>query len=122
MATLAQASLTDVERRAIKRLISSLRERFGSDVDSVWLYGSRARGEPPSEESDVDLLVLLRDPSFERAVEVSGLAHRAADMEGARSYFSVRVNDREWLNRRRAIESFFMRELDRDKIVLFGQP
>jgi hypothetical protein len=32
------------------------------------------------------------------------------------------VSDRAWIEDRRAIESFFLQEVDRDKIVLFGRP
>ena len=34
--------------------------------------------------------------------------------------YSVHVHDEEWLRRRREIESFFIGEVDRDKIVLAG--
>ena len=34
--------------------------------------------------------------------------------------YSVHVFDPEWLQRRREIESFFIQEVDRDKIVLAG--
>jgi hypothetical protein len=30
--------------------------------------------------------------------------------------------DRAWLEDRRAIDSFFVQELDRDRVVLFGAP
>ncbi len=36
--------------------------------------------------------------------------------------FSLQVFDEDWLAGRRAIESFFIREVDRDKVVLAGQP
>lgn len=77
MASLADASLTAEERRVVERLVELLREEFGPDLHAVWLYGSRARGEPPY------------------------------------------VFDPEWVTARRAIDSFFMREVDRDKVVLF---
>jgi hypothetical protein len=34
--------------------------------------------------------------------------------------YSVQVHDRDWLRGRREIESFFIQEVDRDKIVLAG--
>jgi len=33
-----------------------------------------------------------------------------------------RQRSRAWVEDRRAIESFFLREVDRDKIVLYGRP
>lgn len=35
-------------------------------------------------------------------------------------YYSMRVFDTEWLADRRRIRSFFIQEVDRDKIVLYG--
>lgn len=34
--------------------------------------------------------------------------------------FSVQVFDRDWLAGRREIDAFFVQEVDRDKLVLFG--
>jgi len=36
--------------------------------------------------------------------------------------YSVKVNDRTWLEGRREIESFFIQEVDRDEVVLYGNP
>ena len=98
-----------------------MRERFADDLDAVWLYGSRARGEPPQAESDVDLIVLLADPSDANHLDSIRLSHVAADAEGVSTYFSVKVYDRGWVEGRRAIRSFFIKEVDRDKIVLHGE-
>ena len=55
-----------------------------------------------------------------RAVQ---LLNRAADAEGVNPVrFSILVFDPEWLNGRREIESFFIQEVDRDKVVLYGEP
>jgi hypothetical protein len=32
------------------------------------------------------------------------------------------VRDAGWVEERRAIEDFFIREVDRDKVVLYGEP
>jgi lipoprotein NlpI len=55
---LAPASLTDAERRVVERRVTLLRDELGSDLHAIWLYGSRARGETPHPESDIDLMVL----------------------------------------------------------------
>ena len=34
----------------------------------------------------------------------------------------MKVYDPSWLEGRRQIESFFIREVDRDKVVLLGEP
>ena len=53
-------SLDPVRRQLLGRLVGELRRHLGDRVGSVTLYGSFARGDP-HEESDIDLLVLLRD-------------------------------------------------------------
>jgi len=117
VATIAEASLSDAEREALDRFVSRLAESLGKDLVAVWLYGSRARGEAPHEESDIDVIVLTRGGE-----EDSLLATRAALASGeAGLRIAPITTTREWIESRRAIDSFFLRELDRDKIVLFGE-
>ncbi len=110
------------ERRAVARFVELLHEQLGERLRAVWLYGSRARGEPPGPESDIDLLVITDGGRADQVV-VSGLATRAAEEAGTspafmapRTYDPARVEDR------RRIRSFFFQEVDRDKIVLYGSP
>lgn len=55
---LAQASLSDAERRVLTRLVPRLEAELGDELQAIWLYGSRARGEPPHDESDIDLMLI----------------------------------------------------------------
>jgi hypothetical protein len=49
------------------------------------------------------------------------LSEEVALAEGESPFnYSVHVHDPEWVRDRRAIESFFIQEVDRDKIVLAG--
>jgi hypothetical protein len=50
--SLATASLDAAERRALQKLVGLLRRRIAEDLDAVWLYGPRVRGEPLRDESD----------------------------------------------------------------------
>lgn len=51
-------------RAALRDFTAALRELYGSRLDSVILYGSRARGDA-EPLSDVDTLVVLKDcPDF----------------------------------------------------------
>jgi predicted nucleotidyltransferase len=120
---LAEASLAAVERRVVERLVGLLEAELGPDLRAVWLYGSRARGEHPRDDSDVDLLVVStrgRPDDDRRVIE---LAVEAAGLEGANpAGFSIKLYDPALVAQRRAIQSFFMQEVDRDKIVLAGEP
>jgi predicted nucleotidyltransferase len=114
------AQLTDGERQVIEQFASRLDRELGGDLRALWLYGSRARGTA-HPESDVDLLVIA-DGGRDRYGRLAGdLSEEAAIAAGESPFnFSVHVHDPEWLKGRRAIESFFIQEVDRDKIVLSG--
>ena len=119
---LASATLSDPERRTVQRFVAMLRDALGDDLRAVWLYGSRARGEEtPHPESDVDLLVIA-DGGWSRYEEKAiDLVFKAAAAEGdSPAWYSVFVHDLDWLRGRREIESFFIQEVDHDKIVLHG--
>jgi predicted nucleotidyltransferase len=118
---LAPASLTDAERRVLERLVERLREELGSDLQAIWLYGSRARGETPHPESDIDLMVLADGGDHRYGMKALELAYEIAPAEGVSPvWYSVSVQTPEWLRGRREIRSFFIAEVDRDKLVLYG--
>lgn len=52
------AALGPSERAALRDLVAFVRERFGSRLRELRLFGSRARGEG-HEESDLDVLVVV---------------------------------------------------------------
>jgi predicted nucleotidyltransferase len=111
-------SLSPEEQRVVERWIEVLREAI--DLESVWLFGSRARGER-REDSDVDLLVITRgDPERDRQRVWKTIDDVARAMGVNPAVFVPHTWDRAWLKERREIESFFIQEVDRDKVVLFG--
>lgn len=121
MATLAQTSLAADEQALIERFVQELRLRLNGELHAVWLFGSRARGELRSQESDVDVLVLVDDASWDGRMRVRRMlddAARELDVEALTWSFSVHVHTPDWLAQRREIRSFFIAELDRDKVVL----
>jgi hypothetical protein len=120
--SLATASLDAAERRALQRFVGLLRKRFADDLDAVWLYGPRVRGEPPQEGSELQLIVLLRHSSRSDRVTALELLWEAALAEGAtQSYFSIRIADRASPERRRALDEFLAREVELDGIALFAR-
>ena len=121
--SLATACLDAAERRALERFVGLLRTRFAENLDAVWLYGPRVRGEPPQDESELKLTVLLRQSSRNDRVTALELLWQAALAEGAtESYLSIRICDRASPERRRAMDEFIAREVEPDGIVLFGRP
>lgn len=54
--------LAPKERRALRALVRRLRQHYGTRIDQVILFGSRARGDA-SPESDFDLLIVTRTAS-----------------------------------------------------------
>ena len=118
---LSSATLSPAERRTVRRFVDVVRDELGDDLLAVWLYGSRARGEPPHPDSDVDLLVIAEGGHERHSRRAMDLSEEAAYAEEESPFtYSVHVHDPEWLRRRREIESFFIAEVDRDKLVLAG--
>jgi predicted nucleotidyltransferase len=121
MATLAQAALSSEERQVLERWVERLRDEL--DLESVWLFGSRARGEPRQRDSDVDLLVITRGaPERDRQRAWALIDEVARELGADPAVYVPHTWDRAWLENRREIGSFFVQELDRDRIVLFGEP
>jgi len=114
------SQLTESERRTVEHFASRLSSELGTDLRALWLYGSRAR-RSAHPESDVDLLVIADGGRDRYGRLVGDLSEETAIAEGESPFnYSVHVHDPEWLRRRREIESFFIEEVDRDKIVLAG--
>lgn len=123
MSDVAAASLASHERRAVERFAKRLREELGGELSAVWLYGSRARGEPPGPESDIDLIVVVEGGPGPHADAILRVAEEAAAAEGVGwATLSPQIFDPAFVKQRRRIESFYMQEVDRDKIVLHGDP
>ncbi len=123
------AALNDREGRVLTRLLGALRAEVGEDLLAVWLYGSRARGEAdpgqsdPDLRSDVDLLAIVDPARDARQIgwDAMKLIEAAADAEDdSPVFYSLRVFDADYLQERRRIHSFFLQEVDRDKVVLHG--
>jgi predicted nucleotidyltransferase len=123
MRSLDDASLSPVERRVLDRAVPQLEQEFGDALHGIWLYGSRARGEPPHDESDIDLLVVVEGDEWDNLGRVIRLFDAAADAEGTSPvWFATNVYTPARVANRREIRSFFLQEVDRDKIVLSGRP
>jgi predicted nucleotidyltransferase len=120
MRTMQSARLDAAERRALGRAAELLERELGEELLAVWFYGSRARDERPREDSDVDLFVVVRERgSLEKRVRE--LVSRAAEEAGAEPFaFQAFVYDLRRLAEETGIHSLFLREVERDRIVLAG--
>jgi uncharacterized protein len=54
-------TLSAAERHVLDDLAGRIKERYGERLDRLQVFGSRARGDV-SDESDIDLLVVLKVP------------------------------------------------------------
>jgi predicted nucleotidyltransferase len=117
MPALADVALDEQERELLDRFVAALRVEYGGDLDAVWLYGSRARGEPSHDESDIDVLVITAgERDDERLIPI--LWRVLDELGNPRVLVDPRQHSRTWVEGRRAIDSFFMRDVDRDKVVM----
>jgi predicted nucleotidyltransferase len=124
-----ELSLTRQERRVVEGLLDWLQAELGDGLSAVWLFGSRARGEAdltethPDRRSDVDLMIVVgpRVDSLRLRWDLAPRLEAIADAEGdSPVWYSVQVYGAERVRQRREIDSFFLREVDRDKVVLLG--
>lgn len=111
----------------MERLTDRLQDELAEDLRAIWLYGSRARGDAtidetdPDLKSDVDLMVIAEGGRQRYDAKVMELAHRIAVEAGdSPVWYSVSVFDPEWLRGHRDINSFFIQNVDRDKLALAG--
>ncbi len=117
-------ALSSDEQRLLRYFVSGLESALAHELQAVWLFGSRARGEAErGQDSDIDVLVITADASWDAKLRIHAVldgAARELQLEATAWSFSIHVQDPHWLTRRRAISSFFIAEVDRDKVVLSG--
>ncbi len=120
MPELSEATITDAERMVLERLATRLQHEVGAEA--VWLYGARARGEAPTEDSDIDVLVIAPGEKRSSGGQAYRLVFEIAKELGVNPVpFSIHVWDRDYLQERREIKSSFVGQIDGEKIVLLGE-
>jgi hypothetical protein len=98
---------------AVAEFSARVRARFGARVDRLVLFGSHARGET-TEESDIDLLVVIDDLMSHDARDVDEIV---GDMlTRTNVLLSPLVLSAERLDQLRARERRLVAEIDRDGI------
>jgi len=103
------------EKAALGELAAWLGERFGDRMCELALFGSRARGEG-SEDSDLDVLVVVRDLTSAEAREIAQFRGDLLTRHGVLlSPFAVSDERMAELRRR---ERRIAREIDKDAVPL----
>jgi predicted nucleotidyltransferase len=109
-------TLLDRERVALDEFCAEVRARFGVRLRELALFGSRARGEEASDDSDVDVLVVIDGMT---GAEGRAVAHLAGDaMTRHDILLSPFVVSAERTNELRARERLIASEIARDAVPL----
>jgi predicted nucleotidyltransferase len=109
--------LTDKERRVVIEFVDKMRERFGDQVLSIVLFGSRARGEAGTD-SDMDILVVMSDTDLEMSREIRYLA---VDVWLEHDiYLSTRVWSLAHWHKLEELQTLLYRNIRQDGISLWG--
>lgn len=107
--------LTTRDRQAINSFVAKLYSRFDGQVLSVFLFGSRARGDAQSD-SDVDMAVIVArdDPETRKAIR-----HLAVEVWLEYGlYLSTRVWSQGHWQRLKDLQTGLYRNLEREGVEL----
>lgn len=94
----------------IKELKSGLEKKYGSQLKSILLFGSYARGEE-TEDSDIDIAVILED--FDHActeIERTGDLVSSLSLKFDTLITLVPIKEKDWLERKTALISNIKRD------------
>lgn len=111
------SSIPPAVQDALARFREAMRPRFGDRLLALKLFGSYARGEA-WEESDVDVLVLLRGATREDTNEVVVLADQAGFVRGGFVAISPFVRTPEAFEELRRRELRIAEDIDREGVPL----
>ncbi len=107
--------LLPADRAFLDAYRDALRERFGDLVQSITVFGSKARGEA-TEQSDLDLVVVIEEGDWDLKMKVADTAYRLT--LGGEVVPSVHViTANEWESMRRS-RSAFREVVGRDGVTV----
>lgn len=72
-----QLPLAPQERTAVHDFVQTIRANYPDQIDQVVLFGSKARGDD-TPESDIDILVVLRDNDWRLSDAIRTLGARVS--------------------------------------------
>jgi predicted nucleotidyltransferase len=112
------ANLSDEEEKALRAYTDALEDRFGPRLFEVLLFGSKARNEARMD-SDVDVAVILQQPSAQDLSEARGFAFDIWLAYGV--LLSVRAMSQQGWERLGSLRSLFYRNVKRDGVSLLSK-
>ena len=101
---------SDPIKDIIKELKSGLEKKYGSQLKSILLFGSYARGEE-TEDSDIDIAIILED--FDHActeIERTGDIVSSLSLKFDTLISLVPIKEKDWLERKTALISNIKRD------------
>ncbi len=84
--------LSPSDEMALKEFAGQLGRQFGGQIEHVWLFGSKARGDADIE-SDIDLLIVVRQADWDLQKAIMQMAFQV-DM-AYRTVLSPHIVDRQ---------------------------
>lgn len=114
-------SLSEGERRTLEAFLAGLREQYGRLVEEVILFGSKARGDA-GEESDMDLLVLVRSEDWHLGWDIPTLAARSSFAHGREGVISAKVMSTRHYARLKRLHSPLYQNIRTDGVRLWKSP
>jgi len=100
-------------KEAVEEFVRKLREKFGSRIESIVVFGSYARGEW-KEESDIDVLI-IGDVKLDEIIDVT-----YPILLKYRVYISLLVMSRDYFEMLKAEKTGFIENVLKEGITLYG--
>ena len=101
---------SDLIKDVINELKRGLEKKYGSQLKSILLFGSYARGEE-TEDSDIDIAIILED--FDHAcaeIERTGDLVSSLSLKFDTLISLVPIKEKDWLERKTALISNIKRD------------
>jgi uncharacterized protein len=118
MAASQLGTIPSATRAALVRFRDALSSRFGARLEEYVLFGSVARGEA-TEESDIDVLVVIAELTAEEKDEILETSYRSAlDADGEWAPLIPLVMSARHARELRERERLIMQEIAQDGIAL----
>lgn len=111
-------NLPKSEKRLLDNFLVNLKNKFGSKIERVILFGSKARGDW-HKDSDIDLLILTRDQSKSLENKISDLVYDIELKNNFPALLSIIVWSRKRFKSFSKPETSFIHNLNKEGLELW---